>query len=148
MLNKAKGTVEAKSKPAKLTPEQVRLQECFTNVAVLGGNEALSELAYAITGFKPRTTLTRVVPFEVFYVGGNINRTALCVYAQGNQVYGCLSPLEGRVSWDATCRLATKEETEAFLEQNVRFWNDAAFMQWFATNVGAQFLQLFLASVN
>lgn len=148
MVEKAKSQVALKGKPAKLSPEQSRIQTAFTNDARLGKNEAFAELVAAITGFRPRCSSTTVVPFEVYYIGGTVNKCALCVHSLNGQVKGCMGTTEAVVTWDSSCRVATAEEGAKFIADNAEFWTDPAFMQWFGTNVGIQNLQLFLDTLN
>lgn len=147
LTEKALLELARRTKPVKLTPEQTRIQEVFLNFPGLTGNDNLAELVFAITGFRPRTSNTRLNLFDVFYVGGSINKPALCVQIVGS-IRGCMSPCESSVAWDASCRLATPEETARFIGESVTFWQDGAFMAWFAANVGNAQLHTFLNAIN
>lgn len=138
---------------AKLPEDIRRLQEAFMNDPWLKGQEGYASLAGAITGYRPRTTISKVSPFEIFTVisKGETRtiKSVMCMMVIGGVVYGCSTLAENAQCFDeSTCRLATEEEAKTFIDQQVKSWEDGAVLSWISCKVGAQYIASFLTELD
>jgi hypothetical protein len=153
IVNRAISDIDRKAKEASMPEQFKRIQDAFSNDALLVNQEGLAALCGLITGFRPRTQNNKVAPFEVFAVVSKaetrVIKFALCVYAAGGSSYGISSMAEGNVQYQAdTCRLATAEEADKFITEEVASWEDTALLIWVNTRLGANYLTPFLAEMD
>lgn len=119
-----------------------RIQDGFRSSPLLAGQEGLAELAFLITGFRPRTTNQKIVPFEVFEVMSKaeqrVVKTALCMMSGNGSAYGCTSMAEGAVAFDFnTCRIADENAAAEFISREVASWDDTSVCNWINSYLGA-----------
>lgn len=135
-------------------PEQFRtIQEAFKNDALLAGQEGLASLCFAITGFRPRTTNQKILPFEVFEVMSKaeqrVTKTALCMSSVGGVAYGCSGLAEAYVQYSPdTCRIAEEEAAKKFIASEVASWEDGAVISWLTRNLGSTAPTQFIADLE
>lgn len=153
VIERAMADADRKANESRL-PENVRnLQQGFTNDPLLSGNESFAALVGLITGFRPRTTNQKVVPFEVFAVMSKaeqrVVKYAMCVACLSGASYAVTHLSEGAVMYaDDTCRAATKDEAEAFVKDVVSGWNDEALMGWIIKNLGNNYVLPFMTELG
>lgn len=151
LMGKAKNVLAVRGTPPKLSGPEARLQQAFQNNPALTNNDALADLAEAISGFRPRTTAGLIDVGDVVWIGSTMNRPALVVfrnYPGDNKMFCCTGVTEQKWVLDQHCRLASQEEANRFLNEQVQFWTDAAFVKWAAEQVGANNLPAMFSQIN
>lgn len=153
LVARALADINRKENEAKL-PEQFKAaQDAFKNNTNLANREDLADLHGLITGFRPRTTNQRIVPFEVFEVVSpaeqRVIKTAICMASANGVAYGCASMAEGAIRYDEkTCQFASPENAEAFIKHEVNSWDDTTVLKWVNSALGADALPKFLTEIE
>ena len=154
IIAKATLDINRKKNESKMPEKFRKIQDAFRTNPALQNQEAYAELVGLLTGFRPRTSRSKIVPFEVFALINKSDKAqvklALCVATAGEQSYGCSSTAEAHLVFDcATCRLATPEEALKFISEEVSTWDDTSFMNWINLKLGGgQYFHQFFAELE